>query len=168
VLRVPGWVVRNARLSGGNTVPFPLLQFVDHDPEEPMLSPDGGWVAYVRDERGRLINFGDGQGRIDLWVRRPDGSGARRIVTDVGWWHVWLTSTWLYFNRRPDDKAMVRQLGIADARTGKGQMLTAGSFWHELTDFRDGRFLVEEHPPGFADNSFQSNLYVIQPLRVAM
>ena len=44
-------------------------------------SPDGTLVAFVRDTPGDSIDTGSGAApRTELWVARPDGSGARRLV----------------------------------------------------------------------------------------
>jgi len=45
---------------------------------EPKWSPDGQWVAFVRDDRADVIVRSDD---IALWVVRPDGSEAREIYS---------------------------------------------------------------------------------------
>jgi WD40-like Beta Propeller Repeat len=153
----------------GNTVPFPLLRFADHDPEQPMWSPNGRWVTCLRDKAGRIPSSLVSREGFDLWVHRQDGSGAHRIARDVGAGGVWLDNEWVLFIGRHEEGVWQRQYGIANARTSAGQRITAGPYEHWVTDFRHGRFLVEEHPAGEPDsNQYVANLYIIEPLRVRM
>jgi hypothetical protein len=139
-----------------------------HRQVRPIWSPDGKWIAYVRQQKGG----GPGQPptRRDLWVMRRDGWDDRLIARDVGYWHQWLNSEWIVYETSQWPHGHV-QIGTARAATAEGQRLTSGPFRHELCDFRSGKFLVEEHPPSKTGDpwwQFTSNLYIIEPLRVRM
>jgi hypothetical protein len=52
-------------------------------PVSGLLSPDGAWIAYVRC-RTNCLNADAGSSVRDLYVARPDGTGARRVGTWTG------------------------------------------------------------------------------------
>jgi Tol biopolymer transport system component len=61
----------------------PLFSEINIDESRPAWSPDGEWIAITRSEWG-----GDPQNRGNqIWMARPDGSGAHPITNDKGLYH---------------------------------------------------------------------------------
>lgn len=137
-----------------------------HRQVQPIWSPDGERILYVREE---AVGLASSPPQRDLWVMRRDGWDDRLLARNVSWSHQWLNTDWVAYSTSRDPESRDLQLGIADVRTGEGQLLTRGPFRHVLCDFRDGRFLVEEHPLGPSGHTTHScDLYIIEPLRVRM
>jgi hypothetical protein len=113
-----------------------------HRQVRPIWSPDGKWIAYVRQQKGG--GPGEPPTRRDLWVMRRDGWDDRLIARDVGYWHQWLNSEWIVYETSQWPHGHV-QIGTARAATAEGQRLTSDPWWQ-----------------------FTSNLYIIEPLRVRM
>ena len=57
---------------------------------QPVVSPDGRWIAFISDRSGSN----------NLWIARPDGSGARKLSDDEQWGSV--SPAWM-----PDSKTIV-------------------------------------------------------------
>jgi len=64
-----------------------------YDYENPVVSRDGGWIAYLRSARSTP----DGPRDVELWVSALDGSSAARVASD---WDHWVTS--LFFDTGDD------------------------------------------------------------------
>jgi hypothetical protein len=143
--------------SSRTITPSDGLTFTCGDPQGRCTGPDGRHILYRHAQ----------DGSSDLWVVHKGGSGDHRLVRDV-WTDEWLTRSWVvYTTRGGRSSESPKQVGIINIHTRSGQLLTAGPFEHKVCDYRNGRFLIEEHPTG-QSGELQANLYVIEPLRARM
>jgi hypothetical protein len=67
----------------------------------PVWSPDGEWVAFISS---------DSSAQMDIYVIRPDGSGIRRLASDVGT-PTPLEIRWSSFQELPLDLAALALIG---------------------------------------------------------
>jgi len=179
-LRFAGLRATAAELSDSNTLrwaPAPLspdtraqLWRTCGDMLGRRYSPYRRWLSYLADASGAADHVGEGDEQC-LAVKRPDGSEVRVVARGVDWYHEWLDDDWLVYSTRGRGRsAWECQYAIVRATDGVGQGLTAGAFHHEICDYRNGTFLVVEHPLRDAEGygHYQGRLFCIQPRRVEL
>ena len=116
-----------------------------------LWSPGGDWLAYSVLPGGGL--------NTQIWVMKPDGSGARRLTAGgkennalYGWTH---DGAKLMADTNQGNPS-ARHAALIDVASGTWQMLTRGSGLNAPTDLRNGRAIVSRLF-GRGDN----NLYAI-------
>jgi Tol biopolymer transport system component len=55
----------------------------DSNVEEVRWSPDGSKIAFIRTAEDTNVHTGDSVRRFEIWIAKPDGTGARRIAAEV-------------------------------------------------------------------------------------
>jgi len=89
-----------------------------------IVSPDGAWIAFS-------ASIGGGVDNNDIWIVRPDGSGARRLTDEKGLQHYPCWSAGgerlYYLSGEGKDDHDIMSLEIA---TGSSTQITAGSRYH--------------------------------------
>jgi hypothetical protein len=172
--------LRAAGVTDGNTVRWAPAPLSPNTPPQVWLtcgdllhrqySPHRRWLSYLSDASGVARHTGEGQDQC-LAVKRLDGSRLRVLARGVDWYHEWLDDNWLVYGTRGRERyGWERQFAVVRVSDGAGQALTKGAFHHRICDYRNGTFLVVEHP--LADEEayayYTSRLYAIQPQRVRL
>ncbi|MDQ4088043.1 MAG: S9 family peptidase, partial [Pseudomonadota bacterium] len=107
------------------------------DPVQPVYwSPNGAWLAYAVAPGGGL--------NTQIYVMRPDGSGARRLTAggrDNNWVDGWTEDNRLRIGSNQDNPSGVDAL-LVDPATGERTPVATGGLNRILDVSRDGRFAV--------------------------
>lgn len=164
----------------GDERPRRLTQGIDWD-MQPRFSPDGSWIAFTSDRRGKSEKSGD-----NIWIMRRDGSDVRQVTNET--YRLLNNPTW-----SPDGNYLVarkhftarRSLGsgemwmyhraAADANAMEGVQLTKKP--NEQKDVnepifsRDGKYLYysQDTTPGDAfeyDKDSNKQIYTVRRLNL--
>jgi WD40-like Beta Propeller Repeat len=88
----------------------------------PSVSPDGRWVAFVRERDGKYVG-----GEADLWIVRANGEGARLLVRGVDRGATWSPDSRRLAVSQPLSQAdQDYALLSVDVRTGRARTVARG------------------------------------------